>query len=79
MGGLYRGSLGAYAYDEAGARSVVLRTGGTLTVIPMHERDLELGREIRVKSHLVEGPGHERQRTAWQLEDTRELGRGRER
>ena len=79
VGGLYRGSLGGYAYDEAGGRYVVLRTGGTLTVIPTHERDLELGSEMRARSHLVEGPGHERQRIAWQLEDTRELDRGRER
>ena len=79
MGGVYRGSLVAYAYDEAGGRYVVLRTGGTLTMIPTLERDLELGREIRARSHLVEGPGQERQRIAWQLEDTRELDRGRER
>jgi hypothetical protein len=69
----------AYAYDEAGGQYVVLRTGGTLTVIPTRERDLKLGREIRARSHLVEGPEHERQRIAWQLEDTRELDRGPER
>jgi hypothetical protein len=79
VGGLYQGSLVAYAYDEAGGQYVVLRTGGTLTVIPTRKRDLELGREIRARSHIVEGPGHERQRIAWQLEDTRELDRGRER
>jgi hypothetical protein len=79
VGGLYRGSLVAYAYDEAGGRYVVLRTAGTLTVIPTHERDLELGREIQASSRLVEGPEHERRRIAWQLEDTRELDRGRER
>jgi len=79
VGGLYRGSLVAYAYDEAGGQYVVLRTGGTLTVIPTRERDFKLGREIRARSHLVEGPGHERRRIAWQLEDTRELDRGRER
>ncbi|HME71156.1 MAG TPA: hypothetical protein VKM54_14985 [Myxococcota bacterium] len=77
VGGLYRGSLVAYAYDEAGGQYVILRTGGTLTVIPTHERDLALGREIRARSHLVEGPGHERQRIAWQLEDTRERSRTR--
>ena len=76
VGGL---SLVAYVYEEEGGRYVVLRTGGTLTVIPTHERDLELGSEMRARSHLVEGPGHERQRIAWQLEDTRELERGRER
>jgi len=79
VGGLNRGSLVAYAYDEAGGQYLVLRTGGTLTVIATHERDLELGRETQASSHLVEDPEHERQRIAWQLEDTRELDRGRER
>lgn len=78
VGGLYQGSLVAYAYDEAGGQYVVLHTGGTLTAIPTRERDLELGREIRARSHLAESPGQERQRIAWQLEDTRELDRGRE-
>jgi hypothetical protein len=76
VGGL---SLVAYANDEAGGQYLVLRTGGTLTVIPTHERDLELGREIQASSTLVEDPEHERRRIAWRLEDTREFDRGRER
>jgi hypothetical protein len=54
---------------------VVLRTAGTLTVIPTHERDLELGSEIAP----CRRPGARARRIAWQLEDTRELDRGRER
>ena len=76
-GGLYRGPLVAYAYDEAGGRYAVLRTGGVLTAIPTNRRDLALGKEVRARSRLVEHAEHERRRIVWQLEDTRELDRGR--
>jgi len=76
-GSTYRGTFVAYAYDEAGGHYVVLRTAGMLTAFPSEQRGLEPGKEVRARSHHVEGQERERRRVAWQLEDTRELDRGR--
>jgi len=77
VGGLYQGTFVAYAYDQAGDYYAVLRAGGMLIALPTEQKGLELGKEVRARSHLVEGQERERRRITWQLEDTRELDRGR--
>ena len=77
LGMTHRGTLVAYAYDEAGGRYAILDTGRTLTAIPTADRGLEPGRRVLARARMVDVRERELRRVAWQLEDARERDRGR--